>query len=208
MKYINKTRFFALFLVLTLLFTLGLSYAIAANNRISDAVVRLHIVANDNSEVQQALKLKVRDRILRDTSRLFDKTESTEDALTLAQSKLDFIKEIAEDEIRLQGFDHKVKVTVGSFAFPTKTYGDISLPAGKYNAVRVEIGKAQGENWWCVMFPPLCFTEGTLYASDSAKNQLKNELSSDDYELIHKNSESSVQVKVKFKIVEFFRTLF
>ncbi len=208
MQYINKTRFFALFLVLTLLFTLASSYAKAANERIADAVVRLHIVAHDNSKSEQALKLKVRDRILKDAFQFFEGSKNSEEALSFARANLDYIKNIAEDEIRRQGFDHKVRVTTGNFGFPTKTYGDISLPAGRYNAVRIEIGKADGENWWCVMYPPLCFTEGTLFASDEAKTQLQQSLSAGDYELICQNDSSPTPVRIKFKIVEFFRNLF
>ncbi len=205
MKYINKTRFFALFLTLTLLFTLALSYAKTVGTDISESVVRLHIIANSNSKKDQSLKLKVRDRILKDASHIFKNTDNSGIALSLAKENFSFIKALAEDEIRRQGFEYPVNISIGEYPFPTKVYGDIALPAGKYNAVRIEIGDAKGENWWCVMYPPLCFTEGVLSASEDAKAQLKSNLSREEYQLI---SENSPPVEVKFKIVELFQQWF
>ncbi len=205
MKYINKTRFFALFLTFTLLFTLALSYAKTVGSDISKSVVRLHIIANSNSNADQSLKLKVRDRILKDASHIFNDTDNSGIALNLAKDNSAFIKSLAEDEIRRLGFEYPVSINIGEYPFPTKVYGDIALPAGKYNAVRIEIGDAKGENWWCVMYPPLCFAEGVLSASKDAKAQLKNSLSSEEYQLISENSPS---VEVRFKIVELFQQWF
>jgi len=205
MKYINKTRFLALFFSLTLLFTILFTYANGTGKNISDSVVRLHILANSNSETDQNLKLKVRDRILAETSQLFCRSEHPDEALAIAQENIIAIKAIAEDEIRRQGFDYPVSVHIGESAFPTKVYGDIALPAGKYKSVRIEIGNARGENWWCVMYPPLCFTDGILSVPSDAKEKLKNNLSSSDYDLI---SQKSTPIKFKFKIVEIFQNIF
>ena len=205
MRYINKTRFFAVFFTITLLFTLFLSYAKSAGTNISKSVLRLHVIANSNSHSDQQLKLRVRDSILNKASSLFSSTASSDEALRIADTNASFLKEIAEKEIRRYGYDYPVSVTVGESAFPTKTYDDITLPAGKYNAVRIEIGEAKGENWWCVMYPPLCFTNGILSVSDNSKTQLKNSLSESDYKLI---SQKSAPVKVRFKIVEFFQSIF
>lgn len=207
MQYINKTRFFALFFTLTLLFTIILSYAKSLGANISDAVVRLHIVANSNSDADQKLKLAVRDRILRDTSHIFSQTENPDQALALALENTHYIKTIAEDEIRCCGFDYNVSVDVGQTKFPTKVYGNIALPKGKYNAVNIRIGKACGENWWCVMYPPLCFTDGVVSVSKDSQQQLKENLSPSEYSLITESSES-FPVEVKFKIVELFQNLF
>ncbi len=207
MHYINKTRFFALFFTLTLLFTIILSYAKTASANISDAVVRLHIVANSNTKADQQLKLQVRDRILRDTASIFNQSENPSDALDRARANTDYIKAVAQAEIRRLGFDYTVSVDVGETQFPTKVYGNISLPQGKYNAVNIRIGKAKGENWWCVMYPPLCFAEGIVSAPDDAKNRLKDSLSPSEYKLITKSSES-VPVEIKFKLVEIFQKLF
>ncbi len=205
MHYINKSRFFALVLILTLLFSLLISYAKSTGSNISDAVVRLHIIANSNSQQDQVLKLKVRDKVLQDASHILETSQSVPDALYTAKANSGLIQEIAETEIRRLGFDYPVKVSVGEYPFPTKVYGDIALPSGKYNAVRVEIGKAAGENWWCVMYPPLCFTDGVV-ATDSMKKQLENNLSPADYNLITQTD--SVPVEVRFRIVEIFQNLF
>lgn len=208
MSYINKTRFFALMLLLTLLFSLILSYAETTGSDIADSVVRLHIVANSNSVGDQELKIKVRDRILAETSQVFKDTTTAQDALSKARQHSELIKQIALDEIRQNGFDYDVSVSVGKSAFPTKTYGDIILPSGKYNAVKVKIGNGSGENWWCVLYPPLCFTSGVLSVSDDAKTNLKENLSPSSYELITKSPDSSIPVEIKFRIVEVFQELF
>lgn len=207
MHYINQTRFFALFFTLTLLFTIILSYAKTAGANISDAVVRLHIVANSNSGADQQLKLQVRNRILNDTSHIFNQSANTVEALSFARENADYIKTIAEEEIRRLGFDYDVSVDIGETVFPTKFYGNIALPKGKYNAVNIRIGEAKGENWWCVMYPPLCFTDGVLSTSEASRKQLKQSLSPSEYSLITENSES-MPVEVKFKLVEIFQNLF
>lgn len=207
MNYINKTRFFALFLTLTLLFTLALSYAKTTGSDISNAVVRLHIVANSNSERDQKLKLNVRDRIIKDTSHIFEETLSPTQALSLASENISLIKNLAEDEIKRLGYDYPVTVSVGKEAFPTKTYGNLTLPSGRYNAVKVKIGKAEGENWWCVMYPPLCFTDGIISVSENSISQLKNSLSESEFMLLTKSS-TSLPVEIKFKIVELFQSWF
>ena len=207
MNYINKTRFFALFLTLTLLFTLALSYAKTTGRDISNAVVRLHIVANSNSERDQKLKLNVRDRIIKDTSHIFEETLSPTQALALATENISLINNLAENEIKRLGYDYPVTVSVGKEAFPTKTYGNLTLPSGRYNAVKVKIGEAEGENWWCVMYPPLCFTDGIISVSENSISQLKNSLSESEFMLLTKSS-TSVPVEIKFKIVELFQSWF
>ncbi len=207
MHYINKTRFFALFFTLTLLFTVTLSYAKTASANISDAVVRLHIVANSNSNADQQLKLQVRNRILSDTAHIFSQSANSAEALNLARANTNYLKTIAQAEIRRLGFDYDVSVDVGETRFPTKVYGNIALPQGKYNSVNIRIGDAKGENWWCVMYPPLCFTDGIVSAPDDAQNRLKESLSPLEYNLITKSSES-VPVEIKFKLVEIFQKLF
>jgi len=208
MKYINKSRFFSLVLLLTLLFSLLISYAKSSGKAIADSVVRLHIVANSDSGLDQELKLKVRDRILNDTSHIFEKANSPYDAFNLADKNREYIKEVAKDELRKYGSLYDVSVKTGMFPFPTKVYGNIALPSGKYNAVRIEIGEGAGENWWCVMYPPLCFTEGILVAPDSATEKLKASLSPADYDLVTQNPSSKIPVEIKFKVVEIFQNIF
>ncbi|MBQ7097798.1 MAG: stage II sporulation protein R [Clostridia bacterium] len=205
MQYINKHRLLALFLVLTLLFTAFLSYAQKIGNDISNSVMRLHIIANSNTETDQSMKLRIRNRVLSETQNIFTNAQSTEETISQARKNISLIRKIAEDEVERMGFDYKVKVTIGRFPFPTKNYGNLTLPAGKYNAVRIELGEAQGKNWWCVLYPPLCFTDGVLSASSDAMTKLENSLSEDEFSLI---SQKTTPVKVRFKIVEVFQNLF
>ena len=208
MHYINKTRFFALVLSLTLLFSFLLSYAKSIGSDISNSVVRLHIVANSNSGEDQQLKIKVRDRIISETSQIFQNTESTSEALSLARHNSDLIRKIAIDEIKQNGFDYDVSVSVEKSAFPTKVYDNITLPSGKYDAVKVKIGDAMGENWWCVMYPPLCFTSDVLSVSDESRKKLQNSLSPSSYSLITQSSDSAIPVEIRFRIVEMFQNIF
>ncbi len=208
MHYINKTRFFILTVILTLIFSFLLSYAKNVNRDLSESVVRLHILANSDSAADQALKLAVRDRILSEASYIFENTQDPKAALSAAEQNSQLIRGIAEDEIRRQGYSYTASVKVGRFAFPTKVYGDIMLPAGKYNAVRIEIGSGSGKNWWCVMYPPLCFTDGVVSVSDENRQKLKDSLTADEYSLITGKSDRAIPVEVRFKIVEIFQNLF
>lgn len=208
MHYINKTRFFILTVILTLLFSILLSYAKYTGNNLSDSVVRLHIIANSNSPSDQELKLKVRDRILKEVSNIFEGSTSPEEALKYAKQNSSLIAEIAEDEIKKQGFDYDVDIRIGNFPFPTKVYNDIMFPAGSYNAVRVEIGSGMGENWWCVMYPPLCFTDGTVTISNESRDNLKANMTENEYNLITGKQSGVIPVEIRFKVVELFQGLF
>lgn len=104
------------------------------------------------------------------------------------------------------GYDYNVNISIGNFAFPTKNYGDISLPAGYYDALKVEIGNASGQNWWCVMFPPLCFVDiSTGIVPEDSKETIKDSLHTEEYNLI--NSAQTADVKFKFKLLEFFQNI-
>ena len=140
-------------------------------------VLRLHIIANSDSPEDQALKLKVRDRILAETGDLFSAEKNLDAAKRDAAASLDRLCRLAEDELSENGCDDPVFAEVCRMWFDTRFYGDYTLPAGTYDAVRLTIGKAEGKNWWCVLFPPLCLLdEGTAPLSgddadsDSAKS--------------------------------------
>jgi len=131
-------------------------------------------------------------------------TTSKKEAIYIAQNHLNDFQKIAEQTISENGYTYPIKVKIGNFDFPTKTYGDISLPAGSYDALRVEIGKAQGQNWWCVMFPPLCFIDvSSGIVPDESKELLKENMNEEDFALISDNNSHS-DISFKFKILEFF----
>ncbi len=207
MKYINKTHFLILTTTLTLLFSFLLSYAQNTSRNIANSVVRLHIVANSDSDEDQALKFAVRDRLLKDASSIFQNAKTPNDALCSASENIDLITQIAEDEIKAHGFNYDTTVKIGFFSFPTKTYDNIMLPSGKYNAVRVEIGSGKGKNWWCVMYPPLCFTEGIVSISEESRQKLKSSIPDEEYALITGQSKGAIPVEIKFKVVEIFQKI-
>jgi len=127
------------------------------------------------------------------------------DVIKLANEHIDEIKKIVENNIYENGYNYEVKLNIGNFAFPTKTYGDISLPAGYYDALKIEIGEAQGQNWWCVMFPPLCFVDVTSgVVPEDSKEIIKENLSDEEYQLV---SENNNEISFKFKIVEMFQNI-
>ena len=131
---------------------------------------------------------------------------SKEEVIKLAYEHQDDFISVAEKVIRENGFDYNVKIEIGNFEFPTKYYGDISLPAGFYDALKIEIGEAKGQNWWCVMFPPLCFVDVTSgVVPDESKQIMQDNLSDEEYSLISDNESSDI--KFKFSLIEFFKNI-
>lgn len=124
--------------------------------RLRSGVLRLHVLANSDSAYDQSLKLKVRDAILENSDELFVECSDVRAAEGTAIEKLDEIERIAEETLAENGCDADVRASVGKTYFDERTYGDITMPEGEYTALRVEIGEAEGRNWWCVMYPPLC----------------------------------------------------
>lgn len=200
-------RFFVLLSLLTLFILVSaLSYVNAVSEDIANSVFRLHVIANSDSEEDQALKLKVRDNLLSYMNILAKDCSSKEEVALLAQAHQEEFKAIAEQVIRENGFSYSVTIQIGRSDFPTKTYGDISLPSGTYDALRVQIGDAQGQNWWCVMFPPLCFVDvSTGIVPDDSKKEMQENLNDEEYDLISKTDDN--EIHFKFKLIEFFQNL-
>ena len=193
-------------IILLILFSLFIffsaySYVSAISDNLYNSIFRLHVIANSDSDEDQNLKYIVRDNLI---NYIDSKNFSTkEDVINYAKNHLDDLKQIAENTIKSQGFNYPVTVEIGNFEFPTKNYGDFSFPAGFYDALRVKIGSASGKNWWCVMFPPLCFVDTTTgIVPDTSKQELKENLSEENYMLVSESNESDITFK--FKIVEFF----
>lgn len=123
---------------------------------IRDKVLRLHVIAASDSVSDQSIKYAVRDELLRDGESIFRGSETLFDAEEKISSALPLLQKSAQDTLARLGCDYPVSVILGKAYFPTKEYGDVTLPAGYYNAVRVILGEGKGKNWWCVMFPPMC----------------------------------------------------
>ena len=191
------------FLLFLYTFICAQHYASAVSTNLSEAVFRLHVLANSNSEEDQSLKLKVRDSLLNYMNNLCSNCSTKVEAISLANIHKDDFQQIAENTIKENGYNYPVKININNFYFPTKNYGDITLPAGFYDALRVEIGEAKGKNWWCVMFPSLCFIDvSSGIVNDEAKENLEENLDQESYNLI--SEQNNTEIEFKFKLVEFF----
>lgn len=200
---------YILLLIVSVLFLLisAYSYVNAVSNNLADSVFRLHVIANSNSKEDQELKYKVRDKLIEYMNTLTNDINSKEEVIEIAKTHLEDFKEIAQNVVKENGYNYDVNVEIGNFSFPTKTYGDISFPAGFYDALKVEIGKAEGQNWWCVMFPPLCFVDVTSgVVPEESKENLEENLGDEEYELISDTENNSI-LNIKFKIIELFESI-
>ena len=207
-KLFNFAKRFFIVIILFAFFTFisALSYVNAVSENIADSVFRLHVIANSDSDEDQNLKYKVRDEILKYMNSIASDCSSKKEVIELAYKHQNEFYNIAKQVIKENGYNYDVKIRIGNFYFPTKTYGDISLPAGDYDALRIEIGKAEGQNWWCVMFPPLCFVDVTSgVVPEESKEIMKENLDDEEYNLISDNE--STDIKFKFSLIEFFKNL-
>ena len=202
MKIIKKIILVFFLLVLYIIIS-AFSYTSIISNNISNSVFRLHVIANSDSEEDQNLKYIVRDNLIEYMNSLTENIESKEEAILLAKSHEQDFYNIAIKTIHDYGYNYDVKIKIGNSYFPTKNYGDISLPAGYYDSLKVEIGNASGQNWWCVMFPPLCFVDmSTGIVPSKSKELIKDNISEEEFTLISKTDET--HINVKFKILELF----
>ena len=165
---------------------------------ISTRVVRLHVLANSDSDEDQALKLKVRDRILQEAQGLVGETADKEAALRQLSAAIPALQTAAEDEVLRQGYHYPVSLSITNMYFNTREYKTIALPAGNYDALRITIGSGKGKNWWCVVFPPMCLAAATEETDASA--QLEAVLPPDELEIV----ENADRYEVRFKLVEWF----
>ena len=151
----------------TMLCVYGYKYYI--QQEYAKELIRFHVIANSDTLEDQTIKLHVRDAIVNKMKQKFIEVDNKEEALAVTRESLAEIKQLAVRQIEKDGKDYQVDVMLGDYHFPEKTYGDITLPAGKYQAVRVVIGEGRGHNWWCVLFPPLCFVDSVQEIKDGEK---------------------------------------
>ncbi|MCR5701055.1 MAG: stage II sporulation protein R [Lachnospiraceae bacterium] len=168
-------------------------------------ILRFHVRANSDSDNDQELKLAVRDDVIALLEPLVSDCGSVSESKRIIINNLQNIHTTAVNTIVEQGYDYPVKAYVTVEDFPEKTYGDVTLPAGKYQALRIDIGNAQGHNWWCVMYPPLCFIdETTAVVDDKGKEILKENLSPEAYKALFENEEIRGKSLLYEKIKEWF----
>ncbi|MDR1463827.1 MAG: stage II sporulation protein R [Oscillospiraceae bacterium] len=162
-------------------------------------VLRLHVIANSDSDEDQSAKLAVRDAILTEGADIFDGSVTANDAEARLAPQLDRLAETARQTLASRGLDYPVEVTVGVEYFNTRSYEDVTLPAGRYHAVRVILGAGEGRNWWCVMFPPLCLPAASPRGTDSPLDAV---FTGQQVKLVKSNP----QYEVRFKIVELWES--
>ena len=171
--------------------------ALRTQDDLADKVVRLHVLANSDSEEDQALKLRVRDVVLERATELLEQSADRGEAEGLLRGQLLELERIAAEEIRACGYDYPVTAQLTNTEFPTKEYDGFTLPAGEYLALRIIIGEGGGQNWWCVVFPPLC----TAASADVPASALAAGLSREQVGLITEENQGYV---LKFKAVEWW----
>ncbi|MDD3346898.1 stage II sporulation protein R [Oscillibacter sp.] len=188
-----------LLIALAVFLTSG-ALALRTQSQLADKVVRLHVLANSDSEEDQALKLRVRDKILERATDLLERSKDRGEAEGLLRGDLLEMERIAAEEIAAAGYDYPVTAELTDTEFPTKEYDGFTLPAGEYLALRIVIGAGGGHNWWCVVFPPLC----TSAAADVPASALAAGLSEEEVGLI---TEENQGYALKFKTVELWEKL-
>lgn len=189
----------ALLLGLAVVFASGAT-ATRTQDQLADKVVRLHVLANSDSAEDQALKLRVRDTVLAQATQWLEEAQDSRTAESLLRGRLLEVERLAAEEIQKSGYDYSVTAEVAVTEFPTREYDSFTLPAGDYLALRIIIGEGSGQNWWCVVFPPLC----TAAASDVPVTALAAGLSAEEVSLITEEDSGYV---LKFKTVEFWEML-
>ena len=176
-------------------------------SEIYDTVVRLHVIANSDSEEDQALKLKVRDRIIEVVTPAVEGCGSQSEAIAAIGSVMGEIESAARDVIATEGYDYSINVVIGEENYPTKTYETCAFPAGEYVSLRVVIGDGEGQNWWCCLFPPLCLSAATADSDgDNEDAFISVGLTSEQYKLVTETD--APKYKIRFKILEVFSSLF
>jgi len=209
MKLNNKRKGikFGGLLVLAVIIMMGAIsvYAENTSNEITSNVVRLHVLANSNSDADQALKLKVRDKVVEYLNIELTGSKSADESLTKISERLKKIETLSNETLANEGSKFKAVAVIGNFDFPVKSYGNITLPSGNYRALRIIIGEGVGANWWCVLFPPLCFVDAsTAKVSEPGLEELKGSVSAETFKVISEGQDGALDIKVKFKIVDIF----
>jgi stage II sporulation protein R len=204
-----------LWLLICILFISGLAtvfihaktaYSKALQFGIANEIIRFHVIANSDSKEDQDLKYLVKNGLVKELSPYLKNAQSIFEARNIINQRLIYIQKSAESIIRQNGYFYPVSVSLSSCRFPIKIYGNYTFPAGNYEALRIQIGKAQGQNWWCVMFPPLCFVDQTYnIVNKETEEQLKYLLTEEE---INSLKASKAPVKIKFKLWEIIKKFF
>lgn len=207
-----KFRLWLLLLIIGL-FSIS-SFAIRANAQnnlalqqgIAHEIIRFHVLANSDSDEDQQLKLKVKGDVVNALAPILKDVTTVEEARRLLNSNMDLVKATALETIQENGYSYPVSVTFEQTYFPLKIYGEFTFPPGTYEALKVQIGAAKGQNWWCVMFPQLCFIDSTYSIVDKeSEKKLQRLLTDKEYEsLLNKKTPVKIRLKLLEKIKDIF----
>jgi stage II sporulation protein R len=177
----------------------GILYTKAAwlQHDISEKVLRFHVLANSDDEADQNLKLAVRDAVGSYMQKKLAGVDDLEECEQIVNGNLDQIREVAAETIAQNGYDYDVTAELEYTSFPVKSYGSYTFPAGEYEALRVVIGEGKGHNWWCVMYPNMCFS-GSMYevVDEQAGEKLREVLTTEEYEKVL--AEGNYQIQLKY----------
>lgn len=187
----------AILIVCCLFLFLGLM-PVHGESEIYDSVLRLHVIANSDSDEDQALKLKVRDAILEESEALFGDCNNREDAIDTVRSNVAEIEKVAAEVIKNEGYSYPVSVEIGEETYPTKNYESFCFPSGNYMSLKIIIGDGDGQNWWCVLFPPMCLSAAS--ASSPDESFISVGLNKEQYGIITETE--SLKYQARFRILE------
>ena len=202
----TKRLLICAFLVLTVALVSGL-FPVHGEEKIYDTVVRLHVLANSDSEADQALKLKVRDRVVELVSPAVEGCKTQTEAIAAIGGIMDSLEGAAEEVVAEEGYDYDVSILMGEEYYPTRTYESCAFPEGEYVSLRVCIGDADGQNWWCCLFPPLCLSAASDEADeDNEEAFISVGLTGDQYKVITESDKP--KYRVRFKILETIQKMF
>lgn len=212
MKKMHRTkRRLAVLLIMVIVISLMVGYyrvnytgnLDAVTEGIADSIIRFHVRANSDSEEDQEVKLKVKQAVVDYIEPLLADSQSIDESRNILMEQSDNIKEVAINTLRSEGHDDSVNVYFENSYFPVKSYGDVTFPAGYYEAFRVDIGAAEGKNWWCVLYPPLCFVDAVYgVVPDESKQKLEGVLTEKEYQTV-----TQKECRIKFKYLTFMNEL-
>lgn len=201
-QFINPKRFLVIFSILTVILSLVIPFLpLSGEERVYNDTLRFHVIANSDSKQDQLLKLKVRDAVLSGISDLLDKCSSKSEAVATVNSNKNYIESIAKNTVAENGYKYNIAFSLCEEYYPEREYEGVRLPSGTYTSLRLIIGKGEGHNWWCILYPTLCTgaskPEKELASAGFTPNQIR---------VLTENE--STKYKVRFKIIEFFGKLF
>jgi len=201
--------------ILAISLTIGLALAVSAaaytyvysetaQRDIAENVIRFHVLAHSNSHADQAIKDIVRQEVLAEFEGLLLSTDNVKQSRQLIKNELPAIQAHAETVVRNLGFDYQVEARIDKTFFPTQVYGDLAFPPGVYEALQITIGDGAGRNWWCLMFPPLCFVDMT--STETSRQQLADTVSEESFRLLtHQDQNAGTTMEVRFRVVEWWQ---